>query len=118
MATETNNPTPPRPPAMYRAMAVVMHPLERLLGLGCRSFTRLASVRLDRGLTFRERLVFCVHWLVCSICRRQASHNRCLHELLRRGGQDQKLCDGGALSAEAKAKLREKISGELAGNAR
>ena len=97
-------------------MAKVIGPLEHWLGLGCRSFTRLASARFDRKLTFRERLVFGVHWLVCSICRQQASHNHCLHKLLRLGGQDQKLCDAATLSAESKAKLREKISEELANN--
>jgi hypothetical protein len=111
MPTEPNNSTPPRPSGIYRAMAVVMHPLERLLGLGCRTFTRLASARLDRTLTWRERGGYALHWLLCSICRRQAARGKCLHELLK-FDRGEKLSDA-TLSADAKTKLRERVQAEL-----
>ncbi|MFM2294940.1 MAG: hypothetical protein RLZZ350_1353 [Verrucomicrobiota bacterium] len=111
MPTELTNSTPPRPPGIYRALAVVMHPLERLLGLGCRTFTRLASARLDRALTLRERIGYALHWLMCSICRQQAARGQCLHELLKLG-HGEKLSEA-TLSAEAKAKLRERVQAEL-----
>jgi hypothetical protein len=115
MSAHPNNATPPRPPGIYRAMAVVLHPLERLLGLGCRTFTRLASARLDRALTVRERIGYALHWLMCSICRQQAARGKCLHELLRRATSSP-LASNTTLPTETKSALREKLRAELANN--
>lgn len=38
--------------------------------LNCKQVTRLASARLDRRLTLRERLSFRLHLMMCAACRR------------------------------------------------
>ena len=117
MPAEPNKPNP-RPPAFYRAMTTLIGPLEHWLGLGCRSYTRLASERLDRRLTLRDRLVCRLHWLICSICRAQNRRTEHLHELFKLAGGGQKLCDSAKMSDEAREKMRRQLAEELKSGSR
>lgn len=73
--------TPPRPGIGYRLMQGMTWPMMKMLGLSCRSYAELCSTRLDRSLTFSERLRFRFHGLMCHLCRplpRQFEHLRAL----------------------------------------
>ncbi len=50
---------------MHKLIGPVLH----AFGLSCRRFNELASLRLDVPLTFKERISFTLHRMVCSICR-------------------------------------------------
>lgn len=104
---------PPRPPAWYRWHGVVLGPVEKLLGITCREFTRLASDRLDRRLKPGERLRYWVHRLICDICRRQDRRLRQLNALagaaLRGAHQDSTV----QLDATVRERIRERLRQEL-----
>jgi len=51
--------------------------------LSCRHATGLASLALERPLTFRERLALRGHLLICSSCRRAQRQFRIMRELMR-----------------------------------
>ncbi len=104
---------PPKPPRLYRLMAVLAGPLERVLGITCRDFTQLASEKLDRPLTPGERRRYFLHRLLCDICRRQERRmqqlNRLAGQSLKRAGEDAAV----KLADDARARLRECLAQEL-----
>ncbi len=111
---DPNSNPPPRPPFTYRAMMGLMAPIEKLLHANCRHFTRVASERMDRPLTLRERLFYRLHRWMCSICRRQDNRTRRLHELAGLASRDCCLPAKEPFSPEAKDRLRKELAAELA----
>lgn len=72
---------PPAPCLSYRLMQSMMWPVMKIMGLSCRHFAALSSLRLDRSLTLSETLRFHAHRIVCTLCRplpKQLEHLRAL----------------------------------------
>lgn len=116
MNTPLGNSTPgpaPRPPWLYRAMGAVLGPVERWLNLDCRSFTRLASERLDRPLAFGERVRYRLHRLYCSLCRRHDNRIGRLRQLLRLAARPSSQREPPELPAESRERIRQRVTDEL-----
>lgn len=107
-----NSNPPPRPPWLYRAMNAVLGPLEHWLKLDCRSFTRLASEKLDRPLTSGERLRYRLHRIVCAICRRQDNRLQRLHKVVHQAAQHPAKGQE-ELPNEARERIRQRVAEEL-----
>ncbi|MEX2581389.1 MAG: hypothetical protein WD342_20195 [Verrucomicrobiales bacterium] len=75
--------TPPPPPRGYRFVQTMMGPLMKRLGLSCREFAELASLRMDRPLTRSEAMRFRFHSLMCSVCRRLPGQFEAMRSVLR-----------------------------------
>jgi hypothetical protein len=71
-------------------MHACMWPVTKLLGLSCRQIAQLASLRLDRPLSFNEKLRLTMHSVICGICRPLPRQLDNLRTLARRAG----CCDG------------------------
>lgn len=99
-------------PWFYRTAGVLLAPLERMLGIDCRRFTRLASRRMDGPLGLRERLACFVHRLVCVLCRVQDDRTRRLGEVLRLAASQQLFDAGAAMPEDAKERLRQRLRAE------
>ena len=52
--------------------------------LSCKQVTRLASERLDRELTLRERMSFRMHLMMCKACSRFDSQMQFMRSALSR----------------------------------
>jgi len=63
----------PKPPVRYRLVQAMMGPLLKRVGLSCRQFAELASVRMDRPLTGSEAVRYRLHRIMCALCRRLPS---------------------------------------------
>ena len=50
--------------------------------LTCKEVIYLASKKLDKNLTLRERMNFFLHTAMCSLCRHYARDMKKLHELM------------------------------------
>lgn len=104
---------PPKPPHLYRLMAVLAGPLERVLGITCRDFTQLASEKLDRPLTPGERRRYFLHRLLCDICRRQEKRiqqiNRLAGAAIRESSRDTNV----KLDNETLGRIRERVAREI-----
>jgi hypothetical protein len=87
--------------------------MEKLLGLTCRDFTRLASARLDRPLAGGERRRYFLHRLMCDVCRRQEKRllqlNHLAGEAIRRTGDDTHV----KLPDAARDRIRDRVAQEL-----
>lgn len=66
----------------------------------CRNVSRLLSDRLERSLSWLERLCLEVHLLGCGPCRRFGRAIRLLHLSMRGDG------DGEQLSPDARARIQ------------
>ncbi len=78
--------------------------------LSCKEVSRLASERLDRDLTLREKVAFYMHLMMCRLCLRYARQLKVMQratDRLRYRHQDP--VDESSLSAEA----RERIARQL-----
>jgi len=60
---------PPRPSLGYRLMQAMAGPALKRMRLSCREFAFLCSLRMDRPLSFSERLRFRLHATMCGLCR-------------------------------------------------
>ena len=100
-------------PRFYRVLAALVGPLEKILGITCRDFTQLASIKLDRSLTVFERSRYFLHRLMCGLCRRQERRmrqlNRLAGDVISRAGRDAEV----KLDAEARERIRERLEREL-----
>lgn len=104
---------PPSPPLSYRLMHAVMWPLLMPLRMSCRHFARLCSERLDRSLTFYERVCLRMHRLICGVCRPLPGQLEKLHHLARCCGEPPAPEEGGAeLSSEARTAICEALQNE------
>ncbi|MCO5045609.1 MAG: hypothetical protein M9963_07095 [Kiritimatiellae bacterium] len=73
----------------------------------CEKVAELASERLDRPLTFKERLSCRLHFLICYFCRRYHDQLDAMHTHLCKGGekygQDPQKC----VCTEDKNRIKE-----------
>lgn len=101
-------------PWAYRVVGAWMVPLERLLGIDCRSFTRLASRRMDEPSGLRDRLRYHVHRLTCVLCRGQDARLRRLHDAIGLAAREQRFDADAAMPEDARHRLRQRVLDELA----
>lgn len=74
---------------------------------GCEKIAVLASERLDRRLTFRERLSLRLHFFICYFCKRYHDQLDSMHgELGRKSEEFGQKC-GKCLCEEEKTRLKE-----------
>jgi hypothetical protein len=92
----------------------LMAPIERWLHASCRHFTKLASERMDRALTARERMFYRLHRWMCAICRKQDNRIRHLHELAGLASQESRLPVESHFSSEAREQLCKELAAEFA----
>jgi predicted anti-sigma-YlaC factor YlaD len=78
----------------------------------CRDATHLASARLDRPLTRRERLSLRFHLLICSACRLYTRQITTLSTLFQARAKSPELPTTDTLSPEAKAKIKTALNTE------
>lgn len=76
--------SPPPPPRSYRLMQAMAAPMMKRLGLSCREFAKLASLRMDRPLTISETVRFRFHAMMCGVCRRLPSQFEAMRSVLHR----------------------------------
>ena len=76
----------------------------------CHDMTRLISQSLDRSLPRGTRWKMRLHFLLCTWCRRYRVQLRLLRRAFAKLGDDTPAPRG--LSAEARARLRDSLSGE------
>ncbi len=78
--------------------------------LSCREVSRLASERMDRELTWREKSAFYMHLMMCRICLRYARQlaviQRATDQLRQR--REEPL-DGSTLSKEARERIARRL---------
>ena len=104
---------PPRLPGLYRLMAAMLGPLEKILGITCRDFTRLASEKLDRPLTSGEQRRYWFHGLICSICRRQEQRMRQINTLAGKVLTNASTDAAVTMEEESRLRLRQRLEREL-----
>lgn len=75
--------------------------------LSCKGASTLSSEKLDRNLTFRERMALGMHLFVCRMCRRYKNQINFLRVASRRF--DERSPDSHRLTEEAKARMRERL---------
>lgn len=115
MKTSSEQPEfrPVATPGIYRALAAVAGPLEKILGITCRDFTQLASAKLDRSLTLFEGSRYLLHRLVCSLCRKQERRmrqlNRLAGDVLMQAGSDATV----KLDAKVRARIAQRVLEEI-----
>lgn len=76
----------------------------------CSEVSRLASERMDRELTLRERLAFNMHVMVCRNCRRYARQIALVRQATGRLRQRGAQSGSAGLSDEARARIARKLS--------
>ena len=101
-------------PWFYRVVGAWMAPLERALGIDCRTFTRLASRRMDGPVGLGERIRYHVHRLTCVLCRAQEARLHRLTGVIHQAAKEQRFGPEGAMPEDAKSRLRERVMEELA----
>ncbi|WP_395730872.1 hypothetical protein [Prosthecobacter sp.] len=85
----------------------------KLLGLSCRQFAVLTSLRLDRPLSLTENLRFHLHSLLCHVCRPLPRQLENLRVILRCTACHEENTDIlSALSPEALQHIREALKQE------
>jgi predicted anti-sigma-YlaC factor YlaD len=80
--------------------------------LSCRDATHLASARLDRPLTRRERFSLRFHLLICSACRLYNRQIRTLATLFHTRAQNPNLPTPETLSPESKQKIKTTLNAQ------
>lgn len=92
-------------------MQAMTWPMMKLLGLSCRQFAVLTSLRLDRPLTFIERLCFHMHSLLCHVCRPLPKQLENLRRLTRCCDQshNEEPAATASLPPEAEERIREAL---------
>ena len=78
--------------------------------LTCQQATRLVSERQDRPLRGRERVGLWVHLMMCRFCRAFERQLAYLQAIARRHTEAGLASGGPALSAEAKARLKDSLA--------
>lgn len=83
--------------------------------LTCKEASFLASKKLDKKLTFRERIDFSLHIAMCSLCRNYAKEIKTLHRLMQKIGktEDQGLSGDEKLSEQSRKRIKQEIDKSL-----
>lgn len=113
MKPDRKRPAGDRLPLYYRAMNVFTAPVERALGIDCRSFTRIASRRMDGPLDWKDALKWRVHRAICALCRRQDDRQNRLAEVVRLAAGRGAFDADATLPDAAKQRLRAKLVAEM-----
>jgi predicted anti-sigma-YlaC factor YlaD len=79
--------------------------------LTCKETSYLASKKLDKKLTFRERMDFFLHTVMCSLCRHYARDINKLHLLLLKAGKTGKtlLPESAKLTEQSRNRIKQAL---------
>lgn len=77
--------------------------------LSCAEVSRLASERADRPLTWRERLAFRFHLMMCRNCARYARQLELLGRAARRLGRREPPEDLPGLPSDARERIADRL---------
>lgn len=83
--------------------------------LNCRQVTRLVSKSMDTKLRWYQWLGMRIHLLYCVWCRRYASQVGFLRKACHHLGKEPQATPSQTLSAEAKEKMRARLSEAMKG---
>lgn len=83
--------------------------------LTCKEASLLASKKLDKKLTFRERMHFYLHTAMCNLCRHYAKEIEALHQLIKKAGKNQEFVLTGKeqLSEQSRQRIKQEIDKAL-----
>lgn len=79
--------------------------------LTCKEASFLASKKLDKKLTYRERIDFYLHTVMCSLCRHYAKEIEALHKLMKKLGKSkgEVLSENGKLPEQSRKRIKQEI---------
>jgi len=83
--------------------------------LTCKEASLLASKKLDKKLTFRERMSFTLHTAMCHLCRHYAKEISELHKLIQQADrpEDVVLTENEQLSKQSRERIKQAIDKAL-----
>ena len=83
--------------------------------LTCKESSYLASKKLDKKLTLKERIDFSLHTVMCSICRHYAKEINALHKLMQKVGKTGDLVqpENTKLSEQSRERIKQEIDKAL-----
>ena len=83
--------------------------------LTCKEAIYLASKKLDKNLTFRERVEFLLHTAMCGLCRHYARDMEALHKLMLKAGKAGQtlLPESAKLSEQSRARIKHVLNKAL-----
>ena len=83
--------------------------------LTCKQASFLASKKLDKKLTFRERIDFSLHTAMCTLCRHYAKEIEALHKLMQKVGKTEEtvLSENEHLSEQSRERIKQEIDKAL-----
>lgn len=79
----------------------------------CKEVSRLASDRMDRELTLRERMAFRLHVLMCRNCLRYARQLAVLRQASDKLRLARRSPDADRLSEEARERIAKRLEQEI-----
>ena len=79
--------------------------------LTCKQASFLASKKLDKKLTLKERIDFSLHTTMCGLCRRYAKEINALHQLMQKVGKKEEsvLPESTKLSQQSRERIKQEI---------
>ena len=80
--------------------------------LSCREVSRLASERMDRELTWREKSAFYMHLMMCRLCLRYARQIALLRRATNNLRRRKSTLDDEALPEQARERIARKLREE------
>jgi len=83
--------------------------------LTCKEASFLASKKLDKKLTLKERIDFSLHTSMCGLCRRYAKEINVLHQLMQKMGKKEEtvLPENTKLSPQSRERIKQEIDKAL-----
>jgi len=83
--------------------------------LTCKEAIYLASKKLDKNLTLRERMGFLLHTAMCSLCRHYVRDMKALHKLMLKAGKvgQTLLPESVKLSEQSRDRIEQEIDKAL-----
>lgn len=86
--------------------------------LTCKEVSYLASKKLDKKLSFGERLGLTLHTAMCGMCRRYVRDIKALHHLMLKAGMKGQalLPDSAKLSVQSRERIKQALEKALNAN--
>ena len=83
--------------------------------LTCKEASFLASKKLDKKLTWRERIDFSLHTAMCKLCRHYARDMNALHKLMQKMGETGRtlLPESTKLSEHSRDRIKQALDKAL-----
>jgi len=83
--------------------------------LTCKEASFLASKKLDKKLTLKERIDFSLHTAMCGLCKRYAKEINALHQLMKKVGKKDAivLSESTKLSPKSRERIKQEIDKAL-----